>query len=24
VVQDLSEENRHEGGDGNVTGIVIG
>jgi len=24
IVRDLSEENRHEGGDGNVTGIVIG
>ena len=24
MVRDLSEENRHEGGDGNVTGIVIG
>jgi hypothetical protein len=24
MLRDLSEENRHEGGDGNVTGIVIG
>jgi hypothetical protein len=24
MVRDLSEENRREGGDGNVTGIVIG
>jgi hypothetical protein len=24
VVRDLSEENRQKGGDGNVTGIVIG